>query len=173
MECPRCGEQLNEDARFCQRCGKSLLEQQIPDSPVLKKSNDSGMGILIGGLIVLALVICFALRSGDNNSIVEDSHVTAVKGGSPEAYPDITYGEAFESFFSNTSWKYFESDKGKDIVEFTGDCLYADTEVTATFQFELDMEDGTFEIVYLGFNDVPQSILIEYALISKAFESYD
>ena len=32
--------------------------------------------------------------------------------------------------------------------------------------------EGTFELEYLGFNDVPQSLLIKYALITKVFSEY-
>ena len=102
----------------------------------------------------------------------EDEHITFAKNGSPVDYPDVTYDEAFSAFFSNRSWEYFVSDTGKDVVEFKGDCLYHDTQVTATIQFVLDMDEGTFEFEYLAFNDVPQSILISYALITKVFEDY-
>ncbi|WP_242839196.1 hypothetical protein [Pseudobutyrivibrio sp. MD2005] len=150
------------------------MDTQILDSPLLRKSNNSGLGIFIGGILISILIVCLALYySGDYDMFSEEPHITAIKNGAPEAYPDITYGDAFESFFSNPDWTYFESDKGRDIVEFTGGCIYANTEVTATIQFEVDMDTGRAEIVYLGFNDVPQSLLIEYALISKVFEEYN
>ena len=44
--------------------------------------------------------------------------------------------------------------------------------MTALIQFTLDKEEGTFEAVYLSFNDVPQSTLMLGGLLSTVFESY-
>ena len=38
----------------------------------------------------------------------EDKHVLMVKNGHPESYPETTYQEAFEKFFSYPTWKYFD-----------------------------------------------------------------
>lgn len=44
--------------------------------------------------------------------------------------------------------------------------------MTALIQFTLDKEEGTFEAVYLSFNDVSQSTLMLGGLLSTVFESY-
>ena len=173
--CPRCGEALNDNERFCHRCGLSLVEGYSESEPEKKKN--SALSFLVGlfiicGLLVAAYYVIFQTPIASVINVV-DEHITFVKNGTPELYPDITYDEAFSSFFSNRSWSYFVSDTGKDVVEFKGDCMYHDTQVTATIQFVLDMEEGTFELEYLGFNDVPQSVLITYALITKVFEEYN
>lgn len=100
-----------------------------------------------------------------------DEHVVSVKNGYPEAYPEITFGEAFDSFFDSPTWKYFESEEGENVVEFTGYCMYQDVEVKARLQFIL-ADDGTFSSGALSFNDVPQSQLITGAMLEKAFEQY-
>ncbi len=122
-----------------------------------------------------------------------NEYVLGVKGGTNSAYPGVTYGEAFENFFFNPSWQYFvgtqegpdEDGDGEpdytventDVVEFTGDCLYADVEVTALIQFVLDNEAGTFQPVYLSFNEVPQNMLMLSELMdtvfSQAMEDFD
>ena len=120
------------------------------------------------------------LLQGEN-----DEHIIGVKGGTNSAYPGVTYGEAFEKFFSRPSWKYFvgtqegpdEDGDGKpdytvenvDVVEFTGNCLYSDVEVTALIQFVLDNEAGTFQPVYLSFNEVPQNMLMLAGLMDTVF----
>ncbi len=101
----------------------------------------------------------------------EEEHVLGVKNGHPDVYPEITYGEAFDSFFASPTWKYFESKDGQDVVEFTGYCTYQDVEVKARLQFIL-ADDGTFTSGALSFNDVPQSQLITGAMLEKAFEQY-
>lgn len=130
-------------------------------------------------LLTFLCVLCFA---GCDKKDVEDNvrnvtdavdeHVIGVKNGYPEAVPEITYGDAFERFFANPTWKYFESTDGKDVVEFTGRCTYMDQEVKARLQFILSDDGKTFEQGAMSFNDVPQSALITSALIYKAFATY-
>lgn len=104
----------------------------------------------------------------------DDPHIVYVKEGSPTAYPDKTYGEAFETFFASPSWKYFKgsndgSDETCDIVEFTGYCTYQDVQVQACLQFTLDVDSNSFETTYLSFNEVPQNMLMLAALMEAAF----
>lgn len=101
-----------------------------------------------------------------------DEHVQGVKNGYPLAYPNITYGQAFDNFFSDPAWEYFEAESGEDVVEFTGGCVYQDTEVDARLQFIISEDGSTFEQGALSFNDVPQSDIITSALICRAFEDY-
>ncbi|QAA30360.1 hypothetical protein [Clostridium manihotivorum] len=105
-----------------------------------------------------------------NISDKENKNVLMVKNGHPTDYPKSPYGTSFEKFFASPTWKYFKSDDGKDIVEFTGNCTYQNVEVKARMQFILDVKSGTFEAGALSFNDVPQSQLITAALLSKVFE---
>lgn len=172
--CPRCGELLNDYERFCHRCGLSVVNgysEEEPDEEKTKSIHPLLIILLILGIVGVVFYLVFNTPLGSKVGI-EDEHVTFVKNGSPLNYPDITYDEAFSEFFSNRSWEYFESDKGLDVVEFHGDCMYYDSEITVTVQFVLDMKKGTFEMEYVAFNDVPQSVLMSYALITKVFESY-
>ena len=106
-----------------------------------------------------------------------NENVVGVKYGNPVAYPGITYGQAFDSFFSSPTWTYFEGTReGSDIVypivEFTGNCLYMNENVKARIQFELHREDNTFNATYLSINDIPQSTIMLNALIDKIFQEY-
>ena len=174
ITCPRCGEPLGSHERYCHRCGLSLVGGYSESEPEERKG--SSFKPLLIFLLIVGLVsgACYLIFNTPAGSVVgiEDEHITFVKNGSPVSYPDITYDEAFSEFFGNTSWEYFVSDKGLDVVEFHGDCMYYDTEITVTIQFVLDMDDGTFEMEYDAFNDVPQSVFMSYSLISKVFEDY-
>ena len=151
---------------------------------------------LMGVLLVITTTISLCSCGTDDitdqvTSIVqaEDEHIIGVKGGTPNAYPEKTYGEAFENFFGAPTWKYFvgtkegvdEDGDGKpdyteenvDIVEFTGYCMYHDVEVKALIQFTLSKEDDTFEATYLSFNDVPQNMFMLSALLEAAFTDED
>ena len=144
--------------------------------------------------IILAVMMLMGATGCDEvsdaaNSIAteatEDAVVKSVKNASPEAYPDITYGEAFSSFFSYPSWRHFKGtrngpdedgdgqpdyvEENVDVVEFTGNCIYSDTKVKALIQFELD--DEMFSPVFCSFNKVPQNRLMMNGLILKAFET--
>ena len=142
--CPRCGEALNDNERFCHRCGLSLVEGYSESEPEKKKH--SAISFLVGLFIICCLLVgaYYVIFQTPIASVInpEDEHITFVKNGTPELYPDITYDEAFSKFFSNRSWSYFVSDTGKDVVQFEGDCMYHDTQVTATIQFVLNMEEG-------------------------------
>lgn len=140
-------------------------------------------------MIALNVCACGADDISDqvaNIAQMEDEHVRGVKGGIPNAYPDKTYGEAFDSFFAAPTWKYFvgtkegpdEDGDGKpdyteenvDVVEFTGYCTYQDVEVKARIQFTLDKDGDTFSATYLSFNEVPQNMLMLSALLTRVFE---
>ncbi len=149
-------------------------------------------------MVLLIIVIAMFAVSGCSESDVTDQianvsqaideHVLSVKKGHPYSHPDITYEQAFENFFSAPTWKYFVGTKdgpdddedgtpdytvdNVDVVEFTGYCTYADVKVKALIQFTLSKDDDTFEATYLSFNEVPQTTLLMYALIDKAFDEY-
>ena len=148
-------------------------------------------------IVVASFILCSCgieavvddiVDQGANIVQADDEHVLFVKGGTNPNYPEVTYEEAFEDFFSLPTWKYFKGTKqgqdddgdgvsdytedNVDVVEFTGTCLYQDVEVKALIQFTLDTDNGTFEATYLSFNEVPQSTLILLALLNTVFESY-
>ena len=106
-----------------------------------------------------------------NATDADNRYVQMVKGGYRTDNPNVTYEEAFTSFFGTPRWKYFEGEDGRDVVEFTGDCTYQEVPVKARIQFVVDEENGTFEATYLAFNEVPQDALTLAAVISKAFET--
>lgn len=146
---------------------------------------------LVIGVSMLGLVGCgsdleeVAQESIDwlNAEFVEDEHVTLVKNGTNNNYPDVTWGKAFDNFFKAPSWRYFVGtqqapdedgdgvsdgeEQDVEVVEFTGYCTYQGVEVEALLQFTLNMEESTFEPTYLSFNDVPQNNLTMYALVEK------
>ena len=140
-------------------------------------------------LIVFLLVGCNTeqLENKVKNSVASTNiYVQSVKTGHNFYYENVSYEQAFHNFFANPTWRYFNGtqdgpdDNGDgepdyyvenvDVVEFTGECTYLDVDVKALIQFVV--EEDTFEAVYLSFNDVPQSMIMLDALISKAFETY-
>ena len=173
--CPRCGEEVAADERYCHKCGYPISGVEEKQA-VVQQDNSGGFWKAIVTMLALVgavfLIYIIFFKTDFSPIIGEDEHVMFVKNGTPEAWPDITYDEAFSKFFSNRHWRYFKSDTGEDVVEFTGDCIYREAQVTVRMQFILDVENGTFETGAMSFNDVPQILLVEYALIEKVFDSY-
>lgn len=99
-------------------------------------------------------------------------YVRMVREGHPAAYPDISYGDAFDDFFENENWKYFQSDDGRDVVEFRGNC-FADGETKdIIMQFLLSVDDGTFDLHAVSIDGEPQAELVNGMFVLAIFERY-
>lgn len=147
MFCIKCGNSVEEDMLFCDRCGAPLKEGvQSPyetvkaDSPTAagksgmpvahpaaKKKKISGIiGICVGALAVILLSVYL--------------------------YPDQTYGEAFDDFFEDPNWDYFQSDDGRDVVEFTGGCSYRGENADIYIQFIARKSENYCTVCYASVN---------------------
>lgn len=152
-----------------------LLKFLVPDAPVNAYANEKGnlrlskvkMLLAVMATVCGVLFALIALVDGSGNRYVE-----MVKGGSPELYPNITYGEAFEAFFDNCEWKYFTSEDGKNVVEFHGSCMYDSDRVAVLVQFVVNETDGSFEIWTAAIDGEEQSMLVYSMLLISIFESY-
>ncbi len=140
---------------------------------------------IITSLAVVCLLFNTACSQATVNSAVKEindsalqvldkdnEYIAMVKCGVPVSYPNITYEQAFESFFASPKWINGTTEDGKQVVEFSGDCTYNDVTVKATIQFLLDLDNNTFTSEYLAFNDVPQNKLLLNTLIDEAFSQY-
>lgn len=131
--------------------------------------------LLIVGIIAVADDSSSGSGSGGSgySSVVSyvNPYVQIVKSTENSNY-GITYGKAFDSFFSSPSWEYFEATTGEHVVEFEGGFLYDGKPATATIQFVLDMDEGMMEVYHLSINGVAQNKLMLSAMLKKVFESY-
>ena len=153
-----------------------LLKFLVPEAPINAYENEKGnqrlsrMRLLIAivasvcGMILVVIAIAYA--SGNR-------YTEMVRNGYPELYPDITYGEAFEAFFGECEWEYFESEDGQDVVEFRGNCMYGDKRAAVTVQFLVYEDRGTFEIHTAAIDGEVQPELVYSILLLKIFESYN
>lgn len=165
MYCDNCGLEIEEGENFCNECGMQIeiKERRFRgESGILKK-------VVIGVGIVVVLIFGIAMFTGSSDN---NEYVMSIKGGSFASYPEISIGEAFDNFFSGPKWKHFVSDKGDDIVEFTGDCMFKDANVEVLIQFKLH-EDGGFETAYFSMNDVSQSLLMMAGMIEAVMDDYN
>ena len=116
-------------------------------------------GVLVG--IVLMILLC-SIPS-------ENEYVAMVKNSYPKNYPDITYGEAFDSYFSEPKWEYFKTSDGKEVVQFDGKCMYDNKEASLCFQFVIAEDHKTFSAEYLGINGEAQNRLTMGAALNAIF----
>lgn len=153
-----------------------LLKFLVPEAPVNAYENEksnlqlSRMRLLLAivaslsGLLLIVIAIVYATG---------DSYINMIKNGYPELYPNITYREAFDAFFEECEWEYFESEDGRNVVEFHGYCMYGDEQVLITIQFLVYEDKGTFEIYTAAIDGEEQPALVYSLLLLKVFESYN
>lgn len=165
--CINCGDKLPIGAKFCSKCGAKVDFSDPENKEIgnIHQKNCDGINkgvkqisikkIVLFVVIIACVVGLFLYKTKSN----KDSYIAIVKEGRLQAYSEITIGEAFENFFEESSWDYFEgetaqSKKKSDIVEFRGKCIYTGEEKEIQFQFSVQEED--FYIVYLALDGVPQ-----------------
>ena len=126
--------------------------------------------------VVVFMLIGILLVGCDNDSKANaitslDQRTKIVREGHLDKYPDIKIGDVYGEFFSNPQWKYFESENGKKVVEFSGNCQYEGKEINVRQQFVLN-DDKTFSVGALAFNEISQNQLMGGALMAKVYENY-
>ena len=84
----------------------------------------------------------------------------------------ITYGAAFDNFFSDPEWSHFTSTDGKEVVEFEGGFTYSGSPAKAKFQFVVNESEGTMQVYHLSINGEAQNKLMIATFVKKVFESY-
>ena len=170
--------------------GTSAEDEAVPDvgsDPVVPEGK--GKGILkkwwfwliiiavIGGIVTTVILVTGSSghkgsSGGSANTVtVEDPYVKLVKTATNSNY-GITYGDAFNKFFTNPKWSYFKADSGENVVEFTGGFSYSGSPATAKIQFVVDVSANTLEVYHLSINGEAQNRLMLAALVKKVFESY-
>lgn len=102
----------------------------------------------------------------------KDQFVQMVKSAHPESFSGCTYGNAFEEFFTSPKWNYFESTDGRDVVEFTGECMYNGASTKTRMQFMIDNNHSVVTTGALYYNDTPQNTKVIAESLNRIFEQY-
>jgi DNA mismatch repair ATPase MutL len=101
----------------------------------------------------------------------KDKFIQTVKNAHPESFSGCTYGKAFDEFFTSPQWDYFESTNGQDVVEFTGECMYAGSPTKARMQFTVS-SSSVVTTGALYYNNAPQTTKIITESLNRIFEQY-
>lgn len=118
-------------------------------------------------LIFLPLIILSLTGCGGTSY---DRNVRLVREGSLQMNPTVPIGKAFDQFFINDSWKSFTSTENEQIVEFNGDCNLLDVPVTVKIQFLIT--GNSFNVKYVGIDDVPMDGLDGLSVLDKVLSEY-
>lgn len=151
MYCNYCGNQVKDDAIFCDKCGKSLMqdigEQESTGSTkeVCKpKKKISTAHIILLVTIVIVVIFCAWVLSDDPI----DEAISTVQNGYLGEYTDITVKDILDgtycSFYESSDWNGGTTDSGDIIVEVK---YYDETEKEdgVTIQFTM-LDDDCFKI---------------------------
>ncbi len=79
---------------------------------------------------------------------IESQSLYLVKNSNLYNYNQATISEAFDTYFTNTKWEYFESLEGDDVIEFTGQCYYGGELSNILIQFTVNLDDESFYVNY-------------------------
>lgn len=140
----------------------------IKDKPLVYMIKNGIISIIV--LIILVVLAKNIIGVGNRrivNQSLSNQYVKMVYDGHPDGY-SVTYGEAFEDFFSKPEWNHFTSSDHKEIVEFSGKCLYDEKDVDAYMQFEI-IDNTSFTLSYLAFNNETQTYQMINQVIENAF----
>ena len=142
-----------------------------PDAPInatdRKRDMDSHYKLrkwiilgLIGALVALFITVLVNTGIiGDESKGIKDSYLS-------DYSKTETVGEAFEDFFSDTSWESYK-DGSLQLVDFKGKCLWADERVTVIITFVV--EDDEFHISELKLNGETMSDIFIYGLLEAIY----
>lgn len=125
-------------------------------------------------LVILVMSLVVGCGKDDKANFVTslDPKTKIVREGHLNEYPNTKIGDAYDTFFSNAQWKYFEEKNKEKVVEFSGNCMFHDKEINVRQQFVLQ-ESDKFSVGALSFNDIPQDQLTCAALIGKVYDTYN
>ncbi|MCC8136181.1 MAG: zinc ribbon domain-containing protein [Ruminococcus sp.] len=152
MICNKCGNQIPDGSKFCEKCGATLdgsgtaannqpVYGGAPAPAEPKKKNTKLIIGIIAALVVIVIVIVIVVNALSGPSLSVDD----VKSGTLGYYSSsVSIGDAFESYsyFDNTSWEEFEGETDD------GDYIGAMVEFDATLYYEAVDEDGYYEDAY-------------------------
>jgi hypothetical protein len=178
---------FNSTVENTDKLDNDFQANEVIDTPVETKKSifKKWWFWLIIGVVIAVIVSTIIVSTSDssdddysgndgyygNYTPTTNYYVSAVKNTKKSGY-GVTYGSAFNSFFSSPSWDYFYSSGGKHIVEFEGYCYVSNVKSKVLIQFTIASDMSSFTATYGEIAGDPMNTLELGALIKKVFESY-
>ncbi|MBE5917186.1 MAG: zinc-ribbon domain-containing protein [Pseudobutyrivibrio ruminis] len=121
--------------------------------------------ILIATTAIILLILCFKIST-------KSDYVASVKTSTPDAYPSISYEDAFDNYFSNPKWKQIKDNTdGNPIVKFTGTCSYDGYPAVAEITFTIYEDQRRFAITSMKIDGNDMGIYTD-SIIDDIFYEY-
>lgn len=157
MFCPKCGNQLPDEAAFCPKCGFKLSEIEFAEptssktkkakadstaSETPKKKKSKKLPLILGVVAVIIVVIILASIGGDGE-IDYKATVRAYKPYAESQGISYTCGQVFDQYLSNAAWTVRESDGGAN-VDISGTAKGTDKKLAVTIQVDVTGDSARF-----------------------------
>ncbi len=124
---------------------------------------------LVSAVILLVVIGVYVTSSGG----ASDKYIQVVKEGTLDGYPQMTVGEAFDSFLADPEWESGISDADERFVNVKGGITYYDEDAEILVQFIVDEENNLFQYNACEINGVPQNNLVFWNLLETIYGGND
>lgn len=121
---------------------------------------------------IIGVILAIALFGSAFSNDTQNEKIYGIKHAYLEAYSsDVTIGDAFDAFFSNSTWETY-SEGDTDYVKFAGECTFYGKPALMVVIFEY-MENDWFKVSDIQLNGESLSSFDESSVLDKIFKSYD
>lgn len=129
------------------------------------------MVLLFLYMVIFNFTTCFIVSAQTETTTAPGSneYVEIVKKASSRDYPSITYGDAFEKFFTKPEWQYTKESDGLKVVKFRGIFDNNGSYAVASLFFNVDTQNNTCEVSQLNINAVQQPSEVKKRLLNWVF----
>lgn len=155
-------------------CIKNYIQQALDQQAIInpyngyKKMKNGKLRRTLFGLAVSGFLIGFVAISGSEELGPAFCSNNISKSYMNEYSTEITIGEAFDKFFTNSKWKSYEIGAQK-MVDFQGDCTVDNENVTVLISFEV--YSTKFSLKSVKINGEETDFLLTNSLLEKVFET--
>lgn len=157
MLCPECGTLIKKGAKFCTNCGK----------PIPPSSNKNKIFAAVACVIA---VLAFVLISV---TVKENSYINKVKNAHPTFDDKVTYGMAFNRYFTDTEWQcMYDEENDENWVMFSGNAEYLGENVEHLVMFYFNEDGDEIEWFYFVVDNESFDDFDSTALMIKVFNDY-
>lgn len=153
-----------------------IKDSSVDNEKIINSVSSKSKLTNILAIISIVLIIFSVASMPKSNTELSNSdvYVETIQATNLED-SEYTYEEIFNDFFVNPTWKHFTSEDGQEVVEFTGECTYDESEVKVTIQYLITTETETileWELTYFDINGESQDLSIFDGMVKTAIESY-
>lgn len=146
MFCPKCGSQMNENSRYCSKCGQPLKKEAVSGEEKIGQIDQKSILVIIGILVAMVILYCLIQSSQKNTSIVGTWH-------NEEKNMTMSFSETGNVRMSRVDDDYYDEGEYRIIDEetlvITYDATWYDEELFFTYELKRDtltLDSDSFDI---------------------------